>query len=222
MSLRPTNLMHASPGDNPDLYSIDGFRQRAQQRLNSHGNWVGGDHLLNPDFAYSADQERKLRDAAVLILAVNHGPDARIVLTQRTAHLRSHAGQIALPGGKIDKEDNGPIAAALREAQEEVGLDPACVNTIGPMGTYMTGSGYKVVPILATASTELKLTPNPDEVEDVFEVPLSFLMNPQNHLTHSREFAGKQRFFYAMPYEDRYIWGVTAGILRCLYNTVYA
>lgn len=216
-------MMHPYPlGETSDLYSADAFQMRVQQRMDVLRAVVGGDHLLNPEFSYCAEHPHKLRDAAVLILAVNRGPDARIVLTQRTAHLRAHAGQVALPGGKIDEEDIDPVAAALREAHEEVGLDPALVTPIGELGSYLTGSGYRVVPVLATAPAEIALQPNPAEVEHVFEVPLSFLMNPVNHLTQSREIAGKKRFFYAMPYEDHYIWGVTAGILRCLYNTVYA
>jgi len=144
-----------------------------------------------------------------------------IILTVRTAHLSSHAGQIALPGGKIDREDGGATQAALREAEEEIGLSRTEVRRIGELSPYLTGSGYRVVPVVAEVGPSHHLTPNPDEVADVFEVPLSFLMNPANHRKQSRTWQGRERYFYAMPFGERYIWGVTAGILRSLYETVY-
>ena len=139
----------------------------------------------------------------------------------RTDHLTSHAGQISLPGGKIDPDDDGAVGAALREAEEEIGLDPHLVEPLGVLPTYLTGSGYRVAPVVALVGQQARLVPNPDEVADVFEVPLAFLMNDANHLRQSRVFAGKPRYFYAMPYGERYIWGVTAGILRLMYETVY-
>ena len=126
-----------------------------------------------------------------------------------------------MPGGKIDKEDRGPVAAALREAEEEIGLEPKAVRLIGELSPYLTGSGYRVVPVVAEVAPAQRLTPNPYEVDDVFEVPLSFLMDPANHLRQSRKWEGRDRYFYAMPFGERYIWGVTAGIIRSLYETVY-
>lgn len=180
-----------------------------------------GDHVLNPDLGPYAKWTGSPRDAAVLIPVVIHEVEPTVILTLRTSHLRSHAGQIAFPGGKVDASDAGPWQAALREANEEIGLDPDAVEKLAELAPYLTGSGYKVTPVVAGLRPGFSLTPNPDEVADVFEVPLSFLMNPANHQKQSRDWQGKPRFFYAMPYEERYIWGVTAGIIRSLYETVY-
>ena len=180
-----------------------------------------GDHILNPDMGPYARWVGPPRDAAVLIPIIEHGSEPAVILTVRTAHLSSHAGQIAFPGGKIDEEDQGPVAAAIREAEEEIGLEPKAVRPIGELSPYMTGSGFRVVPVVADVSPDHRLTPNPHEVDDVFEVPLSFLMNPANHQRQSRKWEGRDRYFYAMPFGERYIWGVTAGIIRSLYETVY-
>ncbi len=180
-----------------------------------------GDHILNPDLGPYARWKGPPRDAAVLIPIVERQDEPTVIFTVRTAHLSSHAGQVAFPGGKIDREDSGPTAAALREAEEEIGLNPNWIRTIGSLSPYLTGSGYKVVPVVAEVSADHHVIPNPHEVEDVFEVPLSFLMNPANHQKRSRNWEGRDRFFYAMPYGERHIWGVTAGIVRSLYETVY-
>lgn len=180
-----------------------------------------GDHILNPDLGPYARWEGPPRDAAVLIPIIEHGSEPTVILTVRTAHLSSHAGQIAFPGGKIDKEDHGPAAAAIREAEEEIGLEPKAVRLIGELSPYLTGSGFRVVPVVAEVSPDHRLVANPHEVDDVFEVPLSFLMDPANHLRQSRKWEGRDRYFYAMPFGERYIWGVTAGIIRSLYETVY-
>ena len=180
-----------------------------------------GDHILNPDLGPYAKWDGPPRDAAVLIGLMERADGPNVVLTQRTGHLNAHAGQVAFPGGKIDPTDSGPVEAALREADEEIGLSPKAVEPIGHLVPYLTGSGYRVVPIIGLIRTETAFRPNPDEVEDVFEVPLNFLMNPANHQKLSREWQGKRRYFYAMPFGDRYIWGVTAGIIRSLYDTVY-
>ncbi|MCA1242308.1 CoA pyrophosphatase [Stappia stellulata] len=179
-----------------------------------------GDHILNPDLGPFAFAKRPPRDAAVLIAVVERAEGASVILTQRTDHLPSHAGQISLPGGKIEPHDDGPLGAALREADEEIGLSPGLVRPAGILPTYLTGSGYRVAPVVALVDPAARLTPDPGEVAEVFEVPLSFLMDEANHLRQSRMLAGKPRYFYAMPYRERYIWGVTAGILRLLYETV--
>lgn len=180
-----------------------------------------GDHILNPDVGPYAFWKGPPRDAAVLIGIRNTAAGPSVVLTQRTPHLKSHAGQVAFPGGKIDPDDNGPVEAALREAQEEIGLDPAQAQPLGHLAPYLTGSGYRVTPIVAEVKDPVQFIPNPDEVEHVFEVPFEFLMNPANHQKLSREWQGKRRYFYAMPFAGRHIWGVTAGIIRSLYDTVY-
>lgn len=180
-----------------------------------------GDHILNPDMGPYARWDGPPREAAVLIPIVERLQEPTVILTVRTAYLSSHAGQVAFPGGKVDQDDSGPIAAAVREAEEEIGLDPQAVRTIGELAPYLTGSGYRVVPVVAQVSQEHQLALNPHEVDDVFEVPLSFLMDPANHQLQSRKWQGRDRYFYAMPFGERYIWGVTAGIIRSLYETVY-
>ena len=160
------------------------------------------------------------KPAAVLVPVVDR-PQPAVILTMRTAELPSHAGQIAFPGGKIDQGDQGPLAAALREAQEEVGLDPGLVEPLGYLDLYLTFSGFRILPVVARVAPGYKLTLNASEVADAFEVPLDFLMGPENHQRHSRDWKGIQRHYYAMPYQERYIWGVTAGILRNLYERVY-
>jgi 8-oxo-dGTP pyrophosphatase MutT (NUDIX family) len=145
-----------------------------------------------------------------------------VILTQRTAALTSHSGQIAFPGGKIDPTDATPLAAALREANEEIGLDERYIDPIGYLDLYLTFSGFRILPLLARIDPNYHVTVNPAEVADVFEVPLAFLMHPGNHQRLKRDWKGMERQYYAMPFEQRYIWGVTAGILRNLYERIYA
>jgi 8-oxo-dGTP pyrophosphatase MutT (NUDIX family) len=161
------------------------------------------------------------RPAAVLVPVVDHA-EPTILLTQRTAELPSHAGQIAFPGGKIDPDDNGPLGAALREAEEEIGLERRFVDPIGYLDLYLTFSGFRILPLLARVTPGYRLTINQSEVADAFEVPLSFLMEPLNHQRHTRDWKGIERAYYAMPFGERYIWGVTAGIVRNLYERIYA
>jgi 8-oxo-dGTP pyrophosphatase MutT (NUDIX family) len=145
-----------------------------------------------------------------------------VLLTQRTADLPSHSSQIAFPGGKIDPTDESPLAAALREAHEEIGLDRSFIDPIGYLDLYLTFSGFRILPLVARVDPNYRLTINPGEVAEAFEVPLEFLMRPDNHQRHKRDWKGIERQYYAMPFEDRYIWGVTAGILRNLYERIYA
>ncbi|MGE0039358.1 MAG: CoA pyrophosphatase [Xanthobacteraceae bacterium] len=159
------------------------------------------------------------RPAAVLIPVVDR-PDPAVLLTLRT-ELPSHPGQIAFPGGKIDPHDATPAAAALREAEEEIGLTHRLIDPIGYLDLYLTFSGYRILPTLGRVSPDYRLTLNEHEVADAFEVPLAFLMDAQNHLLHSRDWKGIERKYYAMPFGERYIWGVTAGILRNLYDRIY-
>jgi 8-oxo-dGTP pyrophosphatase MutT (NUDIX family) len=160
------------------------------------------------------------RPAAVLIPVVDH-PVPSVILTLRTSDLTSHAGQIAFPGGKIDPHDASPVAAALREAEEEIGLAPTFVEPLGYLDLSLTFSGFRILPTVARVEPGYALTLNHSEVAEVFEVPLAFLMGPENHQRHSRDWKGIVREYYAMPYGDRYIWGVTAGILRNLYERLY-
>ena len=164
-------------------------------------------------------QERPIRPAAVLIGIVAHDQPT-VLLTQRSAHLNDHAGQISFPGGKIDATDASPLEAALREAEEEVGLNRSFVDPIGYLDLYATGFGFRILPTVARVRPGFNLTINENEVESAFEVPLSFLMNPDNHQLHSKDFRGVERSYYAMPFAERYIWGATAGILRVLYERI--
>jgi 8-oxo-dGTP pyrophosphatase MutT (NUDIX family) len=165
-------------------------------------------------------REQPVRPAAVLIPVVDH-PEPTVLLTQRSPHLSNHAGQISFPGGKIDATDASPLDAALREAEEEVGLDRSFVDPIGYLDVYGTAFGFRILPTLARIKPGFALSINHGEVDDAFEVPLSFLMNPANHQIHAKEFRGIARSYYAMPFAERYIWGATAGILRLLYERIY-
>ena len=175
-----------------------------------------GDHVLNAELANA-----KARPAAVLVPVVAHRGGATVLLTQRAVALRDHSGQIAFPGGKIDAADASPLAAALREAEEEIGLDARHIEPLGWLDPYQTGTGYRILPLLARVTPGFSLRIDPREVDAAFEVPLDFLMTPENHLRHSRQWAGRKRFYYAMPWGERYIWGATAGILRNLYERLY-
>jgi len=165
-------------------------------------------------------REQPIRSAAVLIGIVDH-PDPTVLLTQRSAHLADHAGQISFPGGKIDATDASPLDTALREAWEEIGLDPSFVDPVGYLDLYGTSFGFRILPTVAKVRPGFSLRVSRSEVDDAFEVPLAFLMNPANHQTHTREFRGMERSYYAMPYAERYIWGATAGMLRALYERIY-
>jgi 8-oxo-dGTP pyrophosphatase MutT (NUDIX family) len=180
---------------------------------------VRGDHDLDPVMAAIAEV-RPIRPAAVLVPVVDR-PEPTILLTRRAAHLPDHPGQISFPGGKIDGADASPLAAALREAEEEIGLSGIWVEPIGYLDLYMTTLGYRIVPTVARIRPDFSLRLNPAEVDEVFEVPLAFVMAGENHQRHSRPWNGMTRSYYAIPFGERYIWGVTAGILRNLYERIY-
>ncbi|MGY3484155.1 8-oxo-dGTP pyrophosphatase MutT (NUDIX family) [Bradyrhizobium sp. USDA 4011] len=165
-------------------------------------------------------QEQPVRPAAVLIPVVDH-PEPTVLLTQRSPNLSSHAGQISFPGGKIDATDASPLDAALREACEEVGLKREFIDPVGYLDLYGTAFGFRILPTVARVKPGFTLEINEAEVVDAFEVPLAFLMNPENHQIHTKEFRGMDRSYYAMPFAERYIWGATAGILRVLYERIY-
>ncbi|SMC62161.1 CoA pyrophosphatase [Rhizobium sp. RU36D] len=205
-------------------YSADSFRQRAENQKGNplHLAWRDhGDHRLNPGSVEQA-MELKLKDAAVLIPVIDDLDGAKVILTQRTTKLRKHSGQIAFPGGGIDPEDTSAEVAALREAEEEIGLDRRFVETVGRLPDYFSGTGFRITPVLSVVQRGFEIIPNPDEVDRVFEVPLAFLMNPDNHRRDSRVWQGSVRHFYVMPYGEYNIWGITAGILRTLYERLYA
>ena len=159
------------------------------------------------------NSQQPLKDAAVLLLIVDHPRERTVVLTQRTAHLADHAGQISFPGGRTHPEDLTPERTALREAEEEIGLDPSSVDILGRLPEYRTGTGFSVTPIVGWARPPLVHRPDPDEVADVFEVPLAYLLDARNHRYESAYFRGRIRHYWAMPYGERYIWGATAAML---------
>ena len=165
-------------------------------------------------------QEQPIRPAAVLVPVVDH-PQPTVLLTQRSAHLNDHAGQISFPGGKIDATDASPLDAALREAWEEVGLTREFIDPIGYLDLYGTSFGFRILPAVARIRPGFRLSISAAEVDDAFEVPLAFLMDPANHQLLRKEFRGIERSYYAMPFAERYIWGATAGILRVLYERIY-
>jgi 8-oxo-dGTP pyrophosphatase MutT (NUDIX family) len=179
-----------------------------------------GDHELNLEMK-ALWAVRPIRPAAVLVPVVDRA-EPTVLLTQRAIHLPQHPGQISFPGGKIEPSDETPLAAALREAEEEVGLDASVVDPIGYLDLYMTTQGFRIVPLLARIAPDYRLTLNPSEVDEAFEVPLQFLMEPGNHQKHSRDWEGIKRYYFEIPFEHRKIWGVTAGILRNLYEKIYA
>ncbi|HEV7251568.1 MAG TPA: CoA pyrophosphatase [Mesorhizobium sp.] len=202
-------------------FSAEDFRARAARETGPFATAYYGDHRFDAD-ADSYVAPASLRDAAVLVPVVDRPDAATLLLTQRHSSLRSHSGQIAFPGGRIDASDASPEEAALREAYEEVGLEPGRVEVVGRLPDYLTGSGYRVAPVLGVVRPSFELTLNPHEVEAAFEVPLAFLMDPANHGRQSRMWQDRERFFYAMPWRERFIWGVTAGIIRTLYERLYA
>jgi 8-oxo-dGTP pyrophosphatase MutT (NUDIX family) len=170
-----------------------------------------GDHDLNPDLL--AAETRPLTPAAVLVPLIERPEGLSVLLTQRAAHLTDHAGQISFPGGRQELEDADAVATALRETEEEVGLPRHLVRVIGQLDTYVTGTLYTITPIVGLIRPPFPLEADPFEVAEIFEVPLSFLADPAHHQRHRSERQGRIRHFYAIPYQDRYIWGATAGML---------
>ncbi len=157
-----------------------------------------------------------LTPAAVLFPIVLRGAGQTVLLTQRSAHLRDHAGQISFPGGRVEERDASPVQTALRETEEEIGLARERVEVLGFLPEYRTGTGFRVTPVVALVTPPFQLTLDPFEVAEAFEVPLAFLLDPANHKRHSLHYRGALRHFFAMPYGDYFIWGATAGMIRSL------
>lgn len=176
---------------------------------------------LDPALDIEIEDERYLGDtvqhrAAAVLIPITDRAEPGVILTQRPTWLRSHAGQVAFPGGKVDDTDESSIFAALREAEEELNIPPARVEVIGVADTYYSGSGYSIAPVVGIIPPDLELQPNPQEVEDWFEVPLAFLLDPANSIKKETNWNGQQRSYYDMQWGERRIWGVTAGIIANL------
>jgi 8-oxo-dGTP pyrophosphatase MutT (NUDIX family) len=223
-------MMAAKMEAEKGVFTAADFRERAERRALPVPDFAAmahdtaglrGDHEDQPGLTMDVAPET-YRLAAVLIAVIDRPGEATVLLTRRAEHLTSHAGQIAFPGGKKDKEDATILDTALREAHEEFVLEPAFIRPVGRLETYHLASGFRVVPVLSVVSPGFTLIPDAAEVADVFEAPLRFLMTVANYQRHSREWQGRQRFFYAIPFGERYIWGATAGILRIMYERLYA
>lgn len=224
-----SSLHHAvAKLDAPHNMNSQEFFRRAHERLRFDvPAGLTDPNILAPTGDFGTDamlkiiaKEKPLRPAAVLIPIVEREMPT-VLLTTRAATLNEHAGQISFPGGKIETSDASPLDAALREADEEIGLKRNFVDPVGYLDVYATGFGFRIMPVVARVLPGFDLTVSKDEVDDVFEVPLAFLMDPINHKVGTKEFRGMQRSFYEMPFEQRYIWGATAGMLRALYERIY-
>lgn len=219
-------MQSVSTPSKPFLSEAD-FRQLARNRLSARLPVVAADAPDTPsDFDLSPELTPEappapLAPAAVLIpIVARH--ELTVLLTQRTEHLKRHAGQIAFPGGRMEPTDHDPIATALREAEEEIGLAPSFVEPLGYLDAYRTGTGFRIFPVVSIVRPGFDLKLDAREVADAFEVPLAFLMDEANHRTESRLWRGQERRFYAMPFEQRYIWGATAGIMKNMHKRLFA
>lgn len=222
-----------SSASSPQHAVLKAFLQRAASRLAAEPPAelldldrvpYHGDHRLSPELLQERSLERSptpAKPAAVLIAIIDRPDGPTVLFTQRSSALRNHSGQVSFPGGRIDPGDDGPLDAALREAEEEIGLDRGLVHPIGYLDLYLSNSGYRIAPVVALVDAPPEFRLNPAEVAGIFECPLLFLMDQANHVTESREWRGIMRRYYAMPWQGYYIWGVTAGIVRALYETLY-
>ncbi|MGV8929726.1 MAG: CoA pyrophosphatase [Brevundimonas sp.] len=204
--------------------SLVTLRERLVNRLEPVASWMPNQVAARSDFDLNPDAERlerTLRPAAVLIPVISGPGGVTVLMTRRSDSLASHTGQIAFPGGRLDAGETA-VEAALREAFEEVALNPAVVDVLGVGDAYETGTGFLVTPVIGWLAMTPETTPSPDEVAEVFEVPWDFLMDPANHRRDSYDREGQpRRWYWAIPHEERYIWGVTAGIVRALRTRLY-
>jgi 8-oxo-dGTP pyrophosphatase MutT (NUDIX family) len=214
-----------------DPFTEAGFRSLARRGLNAapseaifdprSGQALGpSDWDLNPEFKGDLAVMAPPRPAAVLVPVMLRGP-LTVLFTQRSHDVPSHPGQISFPGGKVEAGDLSALDCALREAHEEIGLTPDHVEPLGYLDSYRTGTGFQITPAVALVRPGFRLALAAGEVTDVFEVPLAFLMDEANHQKASRDWRGRQRFYYAMPYAGRYIWGATAGTLKNMHRRLF-
>ncbi|MBY0430616.1 MAG: CoA pyrophosphatase [Rhodospirillales bacterium] len=213
-------LSHGQAG-RPDRVTPEVIAERLTRLGGGRRSDAATARLLGGEDVPSRAPDRLLVPAAVLVPLVERASGLMVLLTRRTAHLANHAGQISFPGGRIEDQDQGdPIRAALRETQEEVGLASGHIRLLGRLDEYVTVTGFSVSPVVAAVRPPFDLKPDPFEVAEVFEVPLTFILDPANHRRHSRMVDGRERFYYAMPYGEHYIWGATAGMLINLYEAL--
>jgi 8-oxo-dGTP pyrophosphatase MutT (NUDIX family) len=199
------------------------LRERLRARLEPVGRDdadlpMRGDGDLNGQHSPTG---QTLRPASVLVPLVLHDGPARLVLTERAAHLNQHAGQVSFPGGRVEVGQETGAEAALREVEEEIGIRPDQVELVGQFDAYETVTGFRVTPFVGIIAPGYNIVADPNEVADVFEAPFEFLMDPANHQRQSRVWQGRRRYFYAMPWQERYIWGATAGMLKALHDRLY-
>ena len=184
------------------------------------------DRLIKSDFHFeddlAPDPGRSLKQAAVLVPIIERDDDLTVLLTRRADHLQSHSGQVAFPGGKVEDKDNGPVATALRETHEEIGVHESLIEPVGLLDSYETGTGFTIQPVVGFVHAEVQLTLDPGEVAEAFEVPFDFLMDPDNHKLEEMFWRGKMRAFYEMPYNGQRIWGATAAMLVNFYTRLYS
>jgi len=216
-SSAPIDQIGAEPPIEPERLQLDWITERF---ANPPSVWFPenfGELPIRPDL-------KTWRPAAVLIPIVPRPEGLSLLMTQRTEHLQHHPGQISFPGGRVEEKDYSHVEAALRETEEEIGLSRNQVQVIGTLPEYRTGTGYTITPIVSILHLPFELRFDPFEVAEVFEVPLSFLMNGSHHQVRIMKLPtmSEKRKFYTMPYEDRFIWGATAGILRNLYHFLRA
>ena len=193
----------------------DGYGRRGSGGKLLEVPGVRGDHNLNPDLR----PKPPLTPAAVLVPLVLRPDELTVLLTKRTAHLAAHAGQISFPGGRLEPDDADAAAGALRETEEEIGLSPDRIEIIGRLDTYVVRTGFEVTPVVGLVTPPFTTSRDEFEVAEIFEVPLSFILDPKNHQRQSRvDFGGVKREFWVFPYRDYFIWGATAGMLINLYE----
>lgn len=194
-----------------------------QETIVPTADWLR-QRLAGPRRLQAVDEDAvpaRLTPAAVLVPVIERSEGLTVLFTQRTAHLNDHAGQVSFPGGRCEETDASPVFTALRETEEEIGLDPALVEVLGILPEYRTGTGFSVTPVVGLVRPPFELNPDSFEVAEIFETPLSFLLDPANHQRHSMEIGGVLRHYYAMPYEGYFIWGATAGMLVSLHHLLY-
>ncbi|MES1197110.1 MAG: CoA pyrophosphatase, partial [Pseudomonadota bacterium] len=194
-----------------DVADLEARLQARLDPLDAVSDMLRSDRDLNPDWHAS---EKPLTPAAVLAPIVKRPEGWTMLLTERTHETPAHPGQISFPGGRVEASDAGPVDTALRETWEEIGLARDFIAPVGGFGRYETGTGFRITPVVGLVEPGFTLKLEPREVAQAFEAPLSFLFNPANHERREGEWRGQRRFYWAMPYEDRFIWGATAGMIR--------